>query len=160
MKRRTAGQTKALRVRRNKLREIAPEIDEIKIGQLANEANPVVRLGLLLELLDDAGASTDAAEQTRVVTCRGAPNEVEAALDLMTNAETRRGRAAAIGLLGLERGREMCRQQIENGYTSPDDRGYRPTQQDSVLHGPARATGAAARAVRRGTTYAKWQIRD
>lgn len=44
-------------------------------------------------------------------------------------------------------------------YTSPDDRGFRPTRIDPLLRGTARAVGATARAVRRGTTYTDDEVR-
>lgn len=40
-------------------------------------------------------------------------------------------------------------------YVSPDDSKYRPNSRDPLLHGAARATGATAKAVRRGTSYVK-----
>lgn len=42
-------------------------------------------------------------------------------------------------------------------WESPDDTKFRPVQTDSVLNGVARATGLAARAVRRRETMTRWQ---
>jgi hypothetical protein len=39
----------------------------------------------------------------------------------------------------------------------PDDKGYRPKRIDPLTQGDARASGAAALAVRRGKTLTKWE---
>lgn len=39
----------------------------------------------------------------------------------------------------------------------PDDKGYRPKRVDPLTQGDARASGAAALAVRRGKTLTKWE---
>ena len=39
----------------------------------------------------------------------------------------------------------------------PDDRGYRPSRRDPLLHGAARATGTAAKVVRRRYTITRYQ---
>lgn len=45
-------------------------------------------------------------------------------------------------------------------YEPPDDAGYKPPKVDSVLTGVARATGAAAKAVKRGKTFTKYELRE
>lgn len=147
-----------LRVRRRRLRQLAPELAEHYIAEIAIEDNPVVRIGLLLDAVSKASLPVSAVKRARRETLTTAAPEVDAAVKLLDDPSSRRGRAAAIGLLGLRRGRELAGDSVEDGYVSPDDRGYRPTQRDKLLHGPGRATGVAARAVKRRTTYAKWQV--
>lgn len=43
-------------------------------------------------------------------------------------------------------------------WDAPSDKGFVPCAPDPVLTGAARVTGAAARAVRRGTTFAQWEM--
>lgn len=62
-----------------------------------------------------------------------------------------------------ERGAVAERERVEEETykrLSLDDSKHRPTSVDPLLRGAARATGETARAVRRGSTVAKWQYRD
>lgn len=145
--------------RRRRIRQLAPGLAESHVVAIACEDNPVVRIGLLMDAIDRAYLPMELANQARRDLVDHAGSVVDEAVGLLRDPGSRRGRAAAIGLLGLRRGREFADGAAEDGYVSPDDRGYRPAQRDGLLHGPGRATGAAARAVRRRTTYAKWQLR-
>jgi predicted phosphoribosyltransferase len=53
------------------------------------------------------------------------------------------------------------RQQLEDDTykrLSPDDSRFRPRRRDPLLVGNGRATGVAAAAAKRGTTFTKWQV--
>lgn len=61
-----------------------------------------------------------------------------------------------------ERGAAAERERIEEETykrLSPNDSKHRPAPVDPLLRGAARATGETARAVKRGSTVAKWQYR-
>lgn len=46
---------------------------------------------------------------------------------------------------------------LGDDYVAPDDKGFKPTQVDSVLQGTARVTGAAAKAVKKRKTMTKYE---
>ena len=54
-----------------------------------------------------------------------------------------------------EKGSTVLR--LGEDYVTPDDKGYVPARPDSVLTGVARATGATAKAVKRGKTLTKYE---
>lgn len=54
-----------------------------------------------------------------------------------------------------EKGSTVLR--LGDDYQAPNDKGYQPTRHDSVLTGVGRATGATAKAVKRGKTITKYE---
>lgn len=145
--------------RRRRILKLVPTIKPWECRALSAEDNPIVRVGMLLDICRRDGLDERPVEEARLELSASVEGTDEA-VALLEDVTQPRGRAAAIGLLGLKQGVAYYADAIATEYRTVDDRGYRPARQDSLLHGPGRATGAAARAARRRTTYAKWQIND
>lgn len=85
--------------------------------------------------------------RTELAACGVPPAEIASAVERLRFEQL-------VAHHGLEGARAIVYREVK----TLDDKGYRPTRRDPLLHGPARATGATARAVRRRSTYAQWQL--
>lgn len=118
--------------RRTRIRKITLDtLDEQVLERLARIPEPLQRADALVRHLTSARAP-----------------------DLMlTRAEQWRWK-----ILVDQFGREGAAQWLHDQAPAQlDDRGYRPKHVDATLRGAARATGQAAKAIRRGSTVTGWQ---